>query len=263
MMRRTALIVLVFAALVQIAPAQDATDRMSINFSDPSRPGLLRVNILNGAVVVRTHSGNEVIIQGEPIRRRNRTDREAAGLRRLDTSSTLNIEEQNNVVTIASRAANAGGNLDIQVPTRTNLNIRTVNGREIRVENVQGEIEVENTNGSVVLSNVAGAVIAHATNGRVVASLRELSPDKPMSFTSMNSNVDVTLPPATKANLRMRTDNGEIHTDFEVEVRPSTTDDGRRPGFRQSETVTRTINGGGPDLELRTLNGNIYIRKAK
>src|SRR5205823_1975864 len=48
--------------------------------------------------------------------------------------------------------------------------------------------------------------------------------DKPMSFTSLHVDVDVTLPPNTKASLKMRTDRGEVLTDFDVQIqqRPAT-----------------------------------------
>ena len=140
---------------------------------------------------------------------------------------------------------------------------------EERIEVVEGEIEVTNTNGSVVLENVAGSVIAHATNGRVLVSLRDVTPDKPMSFTSMNASLDITLPANVKANLRMRTDNGEIYSGFDITRRPGTptTEDSRSRGglFRvlTDQTINGTINGGGPNFDLRTLNGNIYIRKGK
>jgi hypothetical protein len=67
--------------------------------------------------------------------------------------------------------------------------------------------------------------------------------------------VDVTLPSTAKANLKLRSDNGEIHTSFELQL--------LRPTLGPNRTLTGTINGGGPDLDLRTLNGNIYIRKGK
>ncbi len=42
-----------------------------------------------------------------------------------------------------------------------------------------------------------------------------------MASTSFNGDVDVTLPASAKANLKLRTDQGEIFTDFDVQIRPS------------------------------------------
>ena len=272
-MHKVVIVFVIVGLTLAAAPArgQDVgLDRFVVNFSDPARPGLLRVNMVNSAIAVRSHTGREVIIEGGRPGNRNRQPPGTDGLRRIDTPmSGLSIEEENNVMTITSRNFSAPARLEIQVPARTNLNLKTVNGGQILVADIEGEIEVTNTNGSVVLENVSGSVVAHATNGRVLASLRDVTPGKPMSFTSMNASLDVTLPANVKANLRMRTDNGEIYSGFEITRRPGspTIEDNRSRGglFRvlTDQTINGTINGGGPDFDLRTLNGNIYIRKGK
>ena len=258
-------------ALDVAAPAQTVSgDRFVVNFSDTSRPGLLKVNLNNNGITVRSYNGKEVIIETKsPTSRPGRPETTPDGLKRIGpTTGGLTIEEENNVMSVSARYFGDSGDLEVQVPLKTNLNLKTTNGRSILVEGVEGEIEVSNTNGSVMLNNVAGSVVAHATNGRVVASLRDVTPNKPMSFSSQNSNLDITLPPNAKANLRMRTNNGAIYSDFDIQLQPTTPTVQGRPGgggFRieTDRSITGTINGGGPDFELRTLNGNIYIRKGK
>src|SRR5437867_13318308 len=61
-------IFLIMTALV-VAPAQ-AQDTITVPFSDPSRPGLLKVTLLNGAIRVRGYSGKDVIIEGSSGGRR-------------------------------------------------------------------------------------------------------------------------------------------------------------------------------------------------
>jgi len=138
------------------------------------------------------------------------------------------------------------------------------------IEGVDGEIEASNDNGSVSLTDVSGSVVAHSLNGKVIAVLKRVTPQKSMSFVSMNGNVDVTLPPDTKANLKLRTDNGDVWTDFDVQLKGGSqpvVEDSRKNGGRYRIEVDRSfsgaINGGGPDFELRTMNGNVYIRKTK
>ena len=248
----------------------DSGNRFVVNFSDPSRPGLLKVNLFNNGITVRSYTGKEIIVETTSRRgRRQRPDTTPDGLRRIDTNvAGLTIEEENNVMSVNARNPNDSGDLDIQVPVKTNLNLRTVNGGNITVEGVEGEIEVSNTNGGVMLNNVAGSVVAQATNGRIVASLRDITPNKPMSFISQNANIDITLPPSAKANLRMRTNNGAIYSDFDIQLQPTTPTVQGRPGkngFRieTDRTIIGTINGGGSDFDVQTLNGNIYIRKGK
>src|SRR2546425_1741978 len=252
--------------------SQDANgDRITVSWSDPSRPGLLKVNLIQGGITVKTHSGNNVIVEGRSRGGNNRRPAppDAGGLRRIDgPASGLVVEESNNVISVATQSFSRFVDLDIQVPSKTSLNLKTMNGGNIVIEGVDGEIEVTNMNGGGTLNNISGSVVAHLMNGKVVASLRQTTANKPMAFTSMNGNIDVTLPPSLKANMKMRTDNGEIYSDFDIQNPPSngptTTDNRSRGGpFRVEldKNVLGAVNGGGPDFDLRTLNGNIYIRK--
>ncbi len=87
----------------------------------------------------------------------------------------------------------------------------------------------------------------------------------------MNGNIDLTLPEDTKADLKMRTENGDVYTDFDVKMRPlnepPAADDQRDRGGRYRAQITRntfgSINGGGPEYDLRTFNGQIYVRKGR
>ena len=160
-----------------------------------------------------------------------------------------------------------GGDFIIEVPTRTNLKLSTVNEGPIVVENVEGEIEVNNVNDSVTLTNVAGSVVANAHNGVLKVVMTRLAADKAMAFTSFNGNVDVTLPSSARANLRLRSDMGEIFTDFDIQVRSNAAvgqsargADGRIR-IEVNRSIEGSVNGGGPEFEFRTFNGNIFVRK--
>ena len=193
-------------------------------------------------------------------------------MKRLSQAPGYTISEERNEIRIeASSMRNGPGSLELRVSLRTNLELMSVNGGTITVENVEGEIEIEHVNGSVALTNVAGAVVASTQNGSLTATLSRVTADKAMSFSSFNGKVDVTLPASIKANLKMRSDNGDIFTDFDVQLRPgadkpSTT---RRNGGSLKIDVNRAIfgsvNGGGflPEIELRTFNGTIYLRKGQ
>lgn len=253
--------------------AQEANpDRLTVTWSDPTRPGLLKVTVMDGSVTVKTHTGRDVLIDAKGRSRSNRrTPTEAGGLRRIEMNTTgLSVEEENNVMSITTRNFSHSTDIEIQAPTKTNLTLKSMNGGTITVDGVEGEIEVTNMNGGVTVNNVAGSVVAHSMNGKVLASLRDATPQKPMAFTSMNGSIDVTLPSSVKANVKMRTDNGDIWSDFDIQLRPSNTQptvqDSRNRGGRYKVELDKsmygTVNGGGAEFDLRTLNGNIYIRKS-
>lgn len=259
------------AGAVALPAAQLAGDAVPVPFSDPGRPGTVRVQMMNGSIIVRGENRKDVLVTSQTGvdddrgRRRGRAADQSAGLTRITQGAGLTITEENNQISLVNNNMSRGGDVEVRVPTRTNLNLRGMNGQEIVVENVEGEIEVNHLNGSVRVTNVAGSVVAQSQNGNVTAVLTRLTSDKAMSFISFNGNVDVTLPATAKANLKMRSDNGDIFTDFDIQIRqspqPQPSRSGNRFRIEVNQQVTGAINGGGPEFELRTFNGNIFLRR--
>ncbi len=263
-------------ALAGSALAQDA---VKVPLRNPGQPVKLRVHLLHGSINVKGYDGKEVLVEskGRATKERDRDrdrdrDRERGsdGMKRIDnTSGGLEITEDNNIVTIGGSVFRAS-DITVTVPFATSLNLATVNGGDILVDHVSGEADVDNTNGNVTLTNMTGSVVAHALNGKLVVSFDRITPGKAMSFSTLNGSIDVTLPPDTKANLKMKADNGDIYTDFDLQLNPNkapTVEDGRDRGGKYRVRIDRamvgTINGGGPELTFTTLNGRIYIRKKK
>jgi Putative adhesin len=263
------------AALVLTSPGvaaqQAAVDRVTVPLSDPARPALIDVSLVHGSITVRGTNRKDVGVVAHPEadRPRRRMDANAEGLRRIPQSAGFRITEEANRVRVSSDSPNRSVNFEIEVPARSNLKLSTVNGGEILVENVEGELEVSNTNGGITLNGVAGAVTAGTTNGNVRATLTRVTAQREMAFTSLNGTVDVTLPPSTKANLRLRSNNGDVYSDFDVQLAASTptVEESRSSNGRyrinRNRSIVGTINGGGPEFELRTFNSNVYVRKGR
>jgi DUF4097 and DUF4098 domain-containing protein YvlB len=191
-------------------------------------------------------------------------------MKRIPNLSTgLSVEEDANVITIGTSSMNRAVDISLQVPARTSLHLKTVNDGDIKVEQVQGEIEVNDINGAVTLTQVSGSVVAHALNGNVKVTLSAVEPNKPMSFSSLNGDIDVSFPADFKANASMKTDNGEIYSDFDIKIDTTavqplaeqTSGKGGKFKIKIDKTTKGTINGGGPEMQFKTFNGNIYIRK--
>jgi DUF4097 and DUF4098 domain-containing protein YvlB len=275
-MRTTICIVTSLLAAGLTCFAQDTPDRVTVPLSDPSRPAVVHASLLNGGITVTGYSGKDVIVEararGHESGHEAKPDRKAEGMRRLDSrGSGLSVEEQDNEVNIGVRTMNRTVDLTIQVPFKTTLKLKCLNDGDIRVEHVSGEIDADDLNGGVKLLNVSGAVVAHSLNEDVVVTLDQITPGKSMSFSTMNGDVDVTLPPDAKARVKLKSDNGEIYSDFDVRLEanpasPKVSETHGKDGrFRvQFDKVTYgSINGGGPEMQFTTFNGKIYLRKKK
>jgi DUF4097 and DUF4098 domain-containing protein YvlB len=245
--------------------AQESGDRVVVPARNSSRPRLVKANLTNGSIAVRTHAGKEVIVESrEPQHQRQEQTRE--GLKRIHVpgGGGLEVIEEDNVITV--RAGNVNQSLVISVPVDTSLQIKAING-EVEVDGVHGELDVSSRNGKVTMTNVAGTVLADSHNGSVKVVMTAVDAAKPLSFSSYNGDLDITLPATFKANVKVRANRGEMYSDFDMKLSPgpATTDksDGKEARFRvrTDGAATGTINGGGPEASFTTFNGKIMIRK--
>jgi DUF4097 and DUF4098 domain-containing protein YvlB len=194
---------------------------------------------------------------------------EREGLRRIPSSSGgVTIEESDNKVEVGTDWSKDEVYLEIKVPFQTSVHLGGMNGDYVRVESVTGNHELSHTNGEISATKMRGSVIANTTNGDVVVELLEADADTPMSFTSFNGDVEVTLPASIKATLHMQTGQGDIYTDFDVQLLPTqskVTQEHEGQGYRvrMEKAVEGTIGGGGPELRFKTFNGDIVLRQPK
>lgn len=266
-------IVLALAALLAIAQplAAQSDNKVSVPLTDPSRPVSLRAHLLNGSITVKGADVKEVIVEAHARHEEDRGEGRAQGMKRIPMTSTgLNIEADNNQVRISTDWVQRTVDLVITVPVHTSLSLHTVNDGKILVSGVDGELDIDDVNGEVDLKNIGGSVVAHALNGHVLVTFNRIDPQKPMAFSSLNGDIDVTFPADLKANVSLRTDNGDVYSDFDVKVQPTapqqTVEDNRGKGGKYrvkiDKNVRGTINGGGQEIQFKNFNGNIYIRKA-
>jgi DUF4097 and DUF4098 domain-containing protein YvlB len=248
---------------------QAGGDRIPVALSDPSRPAHVKVSMVNGGITVKAYEGKEVVVEARVRNREN--SRSEGGPKRLTISSTgLSVEEENNDVNINTDSYMHPIDVTVSVPAHTSLKLRAVNDGDIVVTGVDGELDVDDINGAVTLNNVSGSVVAHALNGHVYATLTRVDPQKAMAFSSLNGNIDVTFPADLKANVSIRSDQGDVFSDFDVQLKAASSqpvvEDGRKNGGKYrvkiDKTVHGTINGGGPEIQFRNFQGQIYIRKA-
>ncbi len=257
--------------------AQSEPEKATVPLRDPSRPAQIRANLMMGGITVNGYDGKEVLVEahsrsGDGGRESRRQSPRADGMKRLTLpgSAGLDVVEEDNVVSIKTSSMSEAVDLVISAPRHSSLSLKCLNDGDIVVDHIDGEIDVNNLNGKVTLQNVSGSVLAHSLNGEVRVSLDRIDGSKPMSFSTMNGDIDVTLPRDVRADVRVKTDHGEIFSDYDLKLTSSATPDknsGKQKDgsyrLRYDSTLRGTINGGGPEYQFTSFNGQIYIRRRK
>jgi hypothetical protein len=274
------LYILAFALPIIINPkpiaAQNSNKNLVVNLTKPGQPGSLKVDLMSGSIKVSAHSGKDVIIgysgRGDDDNDRQRernNDASASGLRRIPNNSIgLEASEDNNRVVVRTNAMNRNVDLDIKVPRDFSMKLSAMNNGKIIVEGVNGELEISNLNDDIKLTDVSGSVIANTLNGDLQVSLKKITPNVPMAFSSMNGKIDVALPASAKFSTKMKADNGEIYSDFEMNFNKGgdnkeLTKVSGGKSVKLDKWLYGSVNGGGPEFMFKNFNGNIYIRKVK
>jgi uncharacterized protein YaiE (UPF0345 family) len=182
----------------------------------------------------------------------------ADGLRVLSESASYSLTEKDNVVTLdAGQEFNFGrhdSSFDISVPRATNIVIKSSLGGEIVVGQVTGDIEIKSLNGEVLLEDVTGGALVETMNGEISARVQTLREGKPISFTSMNGEISLQVPEDAKANVRLRTQNGAILTDFDEKTLVTKTESirgGRKTGRVVVSVGNDTMINGDSSAEVR------------
>jgi DUF4097 and DUF4098 domain-containing protein YvlB len=239
-----------------------------VPFSDPNKRGKLSAHLNSGSITIKGTARKDVLVKysGEGDDHDHR-EKSRDGLRRISGGTMdLEVAESNNFVKISSGSWNNSTNLEIEVPSGIDLKVHTYNDGTLRVESIQGEVEMDNYNGDVYAYNISGSAIANSYNGEIKITFDKVTPDTPMSFTTYNGDVDLTFPPTVKFSLKMKTNQGEILSGFDVNLvksSPVQKKDEKSGVYRVKidDWVKGDINGGGPEITLKSYNGDLYIRK--
>lgn len=223
--------------------------------------GRLELNI--GRVSVEGHNGNEIIFTSR--NQKSEKDERAEGLRLVNslglednTGLGIHVEDKGNVITVHQLKQTQAPNITVRVPKGIIVSFKHESqyGGKATFTDLSNEIEVSAVYNSIELSRVTGPVTIETTYGGVTADF--VAPIKdPVSIVSIYGFVDVTLPQATSADLKLSTSYGDIFVAPEFDIAVATTN-----GMKvYSDKVTGTINGGGVDIDLDCNYGKIYLRK--
>lgn len=268
-MKTRIIFALLFGAVLTRGQAQN--EKITVELSQPGKPYTVELSLVHGSIHVVKNAGRELIIEaGSGSNRTAPASASKDGMRKISSGGgyDISVKEVSNKVTISAGLPINSLNITLHVPDNGSFKLRTVNNGDLRIDNVSGEFELSNVNGGIILNKVSGSAIANTTNGAITAAFSQVSPDTPMAFSTLNGKIDLSFPASFKANIRAKTDQGDVYSDFEIgflKDEPKVVRTSEK-GFSKIEAtrwVTGTLNGGGPEVMMKTVNGSIYIRKAR
>lgn len=217
------------------------------------------------AVTVEGYDGKEIIFTSED---KQYADERAAGLRLLsgtgvvdNTNIGINVADKGATVEVNEVAQNIG-RVKIKVPYGVSISYNwqsMIHASKAYFKDIQKEIEISSRNNSVELEGITGPVTINSVYGSVVAKFKEKIVG-PITISSLYSTVDVSVPAATKANLKLNTKHGNVFasSDLKIELKKRAEDE----MVEYNGSVAGTLNGGGTELNLTSNFGKVYLRKA-
>jgi hypothetical protein len=138
----------------------------------------------------------------------------------------------------------------VRVPAGVRFTGRTVNG-DVTAEGLGADVEATTVNGSIKVSTT-GVARAKTVNGSINASMGNVEWTDELAIHTVNGGIELSFPASLSTTVEAETVNGDIQTDFPMTV----------TGRFSRRHLTGTIGGGGRELNLKTVNGSVQIRRA-
>ncbi len=209
-------------------------------------------------------SGSEIKIESKNYKG---LPEKAKGLKPLSASGPentgigLSIKQEGNTISL-SGAHREADNSDYILKLPKNLNLKidynSWQAGDIVIKTMAGEVEAKSQVGDLVFVDVTGPIVAHTLSSDLEVTFSSLSSSSPTSLSSTSGDIDVTFPESTKGTFRMSTISGGVYTAFDFDFGEETNI--RRVG---GQSATGKLNGGGAEVSLKTISGDIYIRKTE
>jgi len=142
----------------------------------------------------------------------------------------------------------SGGGIQIE-RTKGPILART-SGGSIRIKNAGSEVDAHTSGGGITVEEVMGAIQADTSGGSVTATITQ-QPKSSCKLTTSGGGITVYLAEEIAADLNARSSGGRVTTEFPVTVQ----------GEVRKNEIQAKLNGGGPELYLRTSGGSVHIKK--
>lgn len=276
MKKQLIIIVITLLGIVLRSQAQESGD-FAVPLSEPAKRGKLKAHLNYGSITVKGTARKDILVKYASVEddsdhdedhdRENHKSSKTPGLKRIGGGTMdLEVTERDNFVIVNSDTWSHRMKVEIEVPSGFDLNVSTYNDGDLVISNIQGEIELNNHNGEITAENISGSVVATTYNGEIKVTFDKITEGTPMSYSTYNGDIDITFPASLKATLKMKTDQGEILSSFDMKMiksGPVQKTDTKSGTYKVviDEWVKGEVNGGGPEFTMKNYNGDIIVRK--
>jgi hypothetical protein len=259
---------LALTLIMSVAPALAQTDPQIINIplSRPGEPITLEINILSAHIEVIGEDREDAMFEIS-IEDGERKIVTPSGTMSLGNAGyAIEVDEDDNDISLDVGWRDNKVTVVARIPSQADLDLSTLNNGAIIVTNVSGNLELSNVNGPITASGISGSIIAESVNDTIDLSFVSIDDVNTTSLESMNGDLNLHIPANMGAQIQLDASQGKIISDFEVDVQPSTptierNEDDGGVEVRVESVIIANINGGGPVIRMKSMNGDIHILK--
>lgn len=222
----------------------------------------LVIDNLSSDLKIEGISGSEIKIESKNYRG---LPEKAKGLKPLsatgpeNTGIGLSMKQEGNTISLSgahNEADNADYTLFLPKDLKLKINYNSWQAGDVLIKGMVGEVEAKSQVGDLEFIDVTGPIVAHTLSSDLEVTFSSLSSSSPTSLSSTSGDIDVTFPGSTKGTFKMSTVSGGVYTAFDFDFGDANL---RRVG---GQNATGKLNGGGVEVSLKTVSGDIYVRKA-
>lgn len=173
-------------------------------------------------------------------------DRRAVQVRLASTNEMLSLE------TSPTRSSPVEVHYEIRLPRRVRqIEIRSADS-EVKLAKITGEISVNIQGSSIEMEDLSGPLHTKIVKGDTQVRLSS-APSGPLEFSSVSGDIELRLDSDAHADITAETIDGEIDADDDLKLKVE-----KRP---MGQAATGRIGKGGISIRIKTVNGDIKIKK--
>ncbi|MFC3094174.1 DUF4097 family beta strand repeat-containing protein [Alteromonas sediminis] len=212
----------------------------------------------SGSIRIRTHNEDSVIV-----------DVDVSG--KHEDEFTVTVDRRGDEIVVLGEKENRNSwnglnvKFDVVVPKNFELTLRTAGGSididdlegnveantsggSISVGDIIGDIDLHTSGGSIRTDNIYGEIDAHTSGGSIDVTFAQ-QPSENASLTTSGGSIRASFPENVAIDIDASTSGGRVKSEFEVD------------GRVKKQSIRGQINGGGPQIDLRTSGGSVSIYK--